>query len=153
MVKIKLNLFESIVGAIFLPNIGLLLTTVFLIISLIVKQEPVIYKGILISYIACISIMFLTIAICFLITQKSAKELILTNDEIEILGRKYRVDQVSTCEYYVCKWYALPIAVIYKQQAAGLITFKFNSGKKIQFKIFYRDYLKLKSKFKSIIER
>ena len=55
MVKIKLNLFESIVGALLLPNIGFLCTTLLLIISLIVKQEPIVYKGILISYIVCLS--------------------------------------------------------------------------------------------------
>lgn len=153
MVKIKLKLFESIVGAILLPNIGLFFTTLLLIISLIVKQEPIVYKEILISYIACISLMGLTITICFLLNQKSTKEFILNNNEIEFLNHRYGIDQISSCEYYVCKWYALPIALIYKQQAAGLITFKFNFGEKIQFKIFYKDYLKLKNKFKNIIEK
>lgn len=152
MVKIKLKLFESIVGAILLPNIGLLCTTLLLIISLIVKQEHIVYKGIIISYIVCISLMILTIAICFLINQKSTKEFILKDSEIEFLNHKYPIEQVISCEYYVCKWYMLPIAIIYKQQVAGLIIFKFNSGEKIQFKLFYKDYLKIKNKFKNIIE-
>ena len=151
MVKIKLKLFESIVGAILLPNIGLFFTTLLLIISLIIKQEPFIYKGILISYIACLSLMVLTIAICFLVNQKSTKEFILNGNEIKFLNRRYSINQMNYCEYYACKWYALPIAIIYKQQVAGLITFKFNSGEKIQFKIFYKDYIKLKNKFKNII--
>lgn len=153
MVKIKLKLFESIVGAILLPNIGFCFTTIFLIISLIVKQDPIIYKGILISYIIFVSLMFITIVICFLVNKKSTKEFILNNNEIEFLNHKYGINQVSSCEYYVCKWYTLPIAIIYKHQAAGLITFKFNSGEKIQFKIFYKDYLKLKNKFQNIIEK
>ncbi len=151
MVKIKLKLFESVVGAILLPNIGLLFTTLLLIISLIVKQEPIVYKGILISYIVCLSLMIFTLVICFLVNKKSIKEFVLKDSEIEFLNHKYQIDQVSSCEYYICKWYALPIALIYKQQAAGLIIFKFNSGEKIQFKIFYKDYLKLKNKFKNII--
>ncbi len=151
MIKIKLNLFESIVGAILFPNIGIFFTTIFLIISLIVKQDPVIYKGILISYIIFFTLMILSIIICLLINKKSRKEFILNNNEIKFLDQKYETNQVSSCEYFVCKWYALPIAVIYKQQAAGLITFKFNSGKKIQFKILYKYYLKLKDKFKNII--
>ena len=151
MVKIKLNLFESIIGAILLPNIGLCITTILLIISLIVKQEPNVYKGILISYIACLSLMVLTITICFFVNKKSTKEFVLINDEIEFLNHRYSINQISFCEYYMCKWYALPIALFYKQQAAGLITFKFNSGEKIQFKIFYKDYLKLKNKIQSII--
>ena len=151
MVKIKLKLFESIVGAILLPNIGLCFTTILLIISLLNKQEPIIYKRILISYIICLSLMILSLVICFLANKKSRKEFIINNNEIEFLNHRYEIDEVSSCEYYVCKWYALPIALIYKQQAAGLITFKFNSGEEIQFKIFYKYYLKLKNIFKNII--
>lgn len=151
MVKIKLKLFESIVGAVLLPNIGLFFTTLLLIISLIVRQELIVYKGILISYIVCLSLMIFTVVICFLVNKKSTKEFILKDNEIEFLNHTYLIDQVSSCEYYECKWYALPIALIYKQQVAGLIIFKFNSGEKIQFKIFYKDYLKLKNKFKNII--
>ena len=153
MLKIKLNLFESIVGAIFLPNIGFLFTTVFLIISLTFEQDPIVYKGIIISYITCLSLMILTIIICVLVNKRSTKEFILYNDEFEFLNHKYSINQISSCEYYVCKWYALPIAFIYKEQAAGLITFKLNTGEKIQFKIFYKDYLKLKNKIQNIIEK
>ena len=113
MVKIKLKLFESIVGAILLPNIGLFFTTLLLIISLIVKQEPIVYKGILISYIVCLSLMIFTLVICFLVNKKSIKEFVLKDSEIEFLNHTYLTDQVSSCEYYVCKWYALPIALIY----------------------------------------
>lgn len=151
MVKIKVKLFESIVGAILLPNIGLLFTTILLIISLIVKQELVIYNGILISYIVCLSLMILTLVSSFVVNKKSTKEFILNNNEIEYLHNKYLTDQVTYCEYYACKWYALPIALIYKQQVAGLIIFNFNSGEKIQFKILYKDYLKLKGKIAGII--
>ena len=143
MVKIKLKLFESIVGSILLPNIGFAFTTILLIISLMVKQKPIIYKGILISYIIWLSLMIFSIVICFLVNKKDKKEFILNNNEIEFLNRKYSMDYLNSCEYYKCKWYTLPIALIYKQQAAGLITFKFNSGEKIQFKIFYKDYIKL----------
>ncbi len=150
MVKIKLKLFESIVGAILFPNIGIFVTTVLLIISLVVKQDLIINKGILISYITCFSLMIFTIIICLVSNNKSTKYFVLNDNEIEFLNHRYKTDQVSYCEYYVCKWYALPVALIYKQQAAGLITFKFNSGEKIQFKILYKDYLKLKNKIQNI---
>ena len=61
------------------------------------------------------------------------------NDEIKVLNRKYSINQISYCEYYVCKWYMLPVAIIYKQQVAGLIIFKLDSGEKIQFKIFKKE--------------
>ena len=151
MIKIKLKLFESIIGSLILPNIGFSFTTILLTISLIVRQEPIVYKGILFSYIVCLFLMIFGIVICFLINKNSTKEFILNNDEIKFLNRKYSINQVSYCEYYVCKWYALPVAIIYKQQAAGLIIFKLDSGEKIQFKILYKDYLKLKNKIQNII--
>lgn len=153
MVKIKLKLFESIIGAILLPNIGFSCTTVLLIISLIVKQAPIVYNGILISYIACLSLMIISLIICVLVNKKSTKEFILNNDEIEFLNNKYSINQIISCDYYVCKWYALPIALIYKQQAAGLIIFNLSCGKSIQFKLFYKDYLKLKNKIHNIVEK
>ncbi len=82
-----------------MPNIGLLFTTLLLIISLIVEQEPIVYKRILISYIVCLSLMVLTIAICFLTNHKSTKEFILNDSEIEFLNHKYQIEQVSSCEY------------------------------------------------------
>lgn len=151
MVKIKLNLFESIVSVILLPNIVIFFTTILLIISLIVKQEPIIYKCLFFSYIICFSLMILMIAICLLVNNQNKNYFILKGNEIEFLDQKYEVNQVKSCEYYACKWYLLPLVPIYKQQAAGLITFKFNSGEKIQFKILYGDYLKLKNIFKNII--
>lgn len=151
MVKIKLNLFESVVGAILFPNIGFAFATLFLTISLIVKQEPIVYKIIAAVYIACALLMLISLLICLLLNRKSTKELIISNEDISFLGRKYLIDQISSCEYYVSKWYSLPIAFIYKQQAAGLFIIKFNSGEKIQFKIFYKEYLKLKDKLRGIV--
>lgn len=92
MVKIKLKLFESIVGGIFLSNIVLFCTTLLFILSLIVKQEPIVYKGILISYIICISLMIFTLVICFLVNKKSTKEFVLKDNEIEFLNHKYLID-------------------------------------------------------------
>ena len=140
MVKIKMSLFESIVCAIILPNVGFILTTILLIISLIIKQDLIVYKGIIISYI-----------ICFLVNEKSKKEFILCNGEITVFNHTYAITQISSCEYYVCKWYALPIVFIYKQQVGGLIVFRFNNGKVIQFKILYKDYLKIKNEIHNIV--
>ncbi len=153
MIKIKLNLFESIVGAILFPNIGFLLTTIILIISLFIKQKAIVYKGIIISYIICLSLLILSLILCYVINHKSKKELILNNDEFIFLNNKYSITKIFYAEYNVCKWYALPIVPIYKQQAGGLVTFKLDSGEKIQFKVLYKDYLKIKNIIQNIIEK
>ena len=153
MIRIKLNLFESIVVATILPNGGFILTTIALIISLIVKQDRVVYKGIMISYIVCSVLLMFSVFICILVNSKSKKEFILYEDKFKFLDREYSIDQIRFCEYYVCKWYFVPIAFIYKQQVGGLICIKLNTGEKIHFKIFYKDYLRLKNKIHNIIEK
>ena len=153
MVRIKLDFFESVVGTLMLPNIGFVFTTMSLIISLIVEQDPIVYKGIAISYMICLILSIFMVSVCFLVNVRSKKEFIIYDDKFEFLQSKYLIEQISYCEYYVCKWYAIPIAFVYKQQAAGLIDIKLNTGEKIQFKIFYRDYLKLKKYIQNIVEK
>ncbi|MBE5731014.1 MAG: hypothetical protein E7350_03605 [Clostridiales bacterium] len=153
MIKIKLHLFESIMCAIFLPNAGFVFTTILFIISLIVEQDPMVYIGLMISYIVCLSLMILLLIICYLVNRKSKKEFILycNNGEFEYKHHKYEVSQIEYCEYYSCKWYAIPIAFIYKQQVAGMLGIKVNTGERIYLRIFYKDYLKLKNYIQNIV--
>ncbi|MBQ7352385.1 MAG: hypothetical protein IJW54_00085 [Clostridia bacterium] len=153
MIRIKLNLFEGIVACTIFPNIGLFVTTLFLIISLIVKQEQIVYKGILISYISCLSLLLLSIILTFIASKIKRNELVLFDNTFEFKKNRYHLKQIIFCEYYVCKWYAVPVSFIYKQQVAGLIDIKLNTGERIKFKIFYRDYQKLKNKLQNIIEK
>ena len=153
MLRIKLNFFESVVATLMLPNSGFIITTIVLIVSLIVKQKPIVYKGIVIAYIVCLIFAIFTLSICFIVNIKSKREFIIYNNKFQFLQHEYLIEQIHSCEYYVCKWYAIPIAFIYKEQAAGLIDIRLNSGKKIQFKIFYKDYLKLKTHIKNIVEK
>lgn len=153
MVKIKLNLFESIIVAITLPNAGFVLNTFVLLISLVVKQEQIVYNGITIAYIAYLILMVVMVVSCFLINVKSKKEFFLNCDRFVFLHREYSIEQIVSCEYYVCKWYAIPIAFVYKQQAGGLFVIKMETGEKIMFKIFFKDYLKLKNYIKNITEK
>ena len=153
MLRIKLNWFESIVVAIILPNIVFLFTTIILILSLIVEQKTIVYTGILISYVSCLVLLILSILIVFLFNKNSKKEFILYDDKFRFLQHEYWLNQISLCEYYVCRWYAIPIAFVYKQQVAGLLYIKLNTGEKIQFKIFFKDYLRLKKIINNIIEK
>lgn len=152
MVKIKLDFFESVVATLMLPNIGFVMATIILIVSLIVKQKATVYKGIAILFLICFVLGVLMVLVCFLISLKSKKEFIIYDDKFEFLQHQYLIEQIISCKYYVCKWYQVPIAFIYKEQAAGLIDIKLISGEKIQFKVFYNDYLKLKKHINNIIE-
>ena len=153
MIKIKTNLFESLAAAFILPTLVFVITTVLLIISLFTAQEQSVYRVILIAYAATFFVLAFSIAACVLISKRNGKEFIVYDGEFEFLNHKYSIGQIRYCEYYVCKWYALPIVFFYKKQAAGLIVFKLDSGKKIQFKILYRDYLKIKNHLPGVIEK
>jgi hypothetical protein len=149
-VKIKLNLFEGIVACTIFPNIGFIFTTLFFFISLIFKQKPIIYKGIAVSYVLCLFILLLSMAICYMVNNKSEKEFVLLNDRFVFLKEQFYTNQITSCTYYVCKWYTVPFAFLYKQQLAGLIEIKLNTGKTLKFKIFYKDYIKLKQRINNI---
>ncbi|MBQ2805389.1 MAG: hypothetical protein IJF10_05855 [Clostridia bacterium] len=153
MIKIKTNLFESILAVILLPNLVLVLTTIFLVISLIVEQETIVYQGIAIVYAVCFLALAVGVGICTMASKNSKKQFVVQNDSFQYLNRTYLLEQIEACEYYVCKWYFIPIAFIYKEQVAGLIIFKLNTGDTIQFRIFYKDYLKLKNTIKNILEK
>jgi len=45
------------------------------------------------------------------------------------------------------------IAFIYKNEVAGLIDIKLNNGKHIYFKVFYKEYQKMKIYIPNIIEQ
>ena len=148
--KIKLNLFEGIVMCTIFPNIGFIFTTLFFLISLIFKQKPIVYKAIAISYVICLLFLLLSMAICYMVNNKSEKEFVLLNDRFVFLKEQFYTSQITSCKYYVCKWYAVPIAFLYKQQLAGLIEIKLNTGKTLKMKIFYKDYIKLKQLINNI---
>lgn len=150
MLKIKTNLFESVVACVFFPSIGVFFTTFLLILSLFFDSNMVFSKSIWISYIACLLLLILSLSICFITNKRSKKELILYEDRFEYMQHSYLMSEICSCKYYVCKWYTIPIAFLYKQQVAGLFEMKLTQNKTIQLKIFYKDYLKLKEKIPNI---
>ena len=152
MVKINLKLFDDLVACTILPSIGLFFTTLFLIVSLIIKQKTIVYIIIAISYLICILLLLLSILLCLIINQNRKKDLILNNRNFVIFNEMYDYDQILWSQYHVCKWYAIPIAYIYKQQVGGLFEMRLKNGKKIKFKVLYCDYRKLKNSINNIIE-
>lgn len=98
--------------------------------------------------------MILSLLLCILINKKSKKEFVVYGDKFEYLNRKFLISQIIYCEYYVCKWYAIPIVMLfYKQQWGGMLHLKLNTGKKIEFRILYSDYKKLIGKIPNIVEK
>lgn len=153
MIKIKPKYFESVLCAILVPNTGLFISIIFTILSLIVKQETIVIRAILISYVAWFSLLFINLFITVLVRAKDKNVLVCTEKEIIYLGSSYKISDIVYCKYYSCKWYLLPIAAfpIYKEQLGGLIVFRFSSGEEVRIKIFYKDYLKFKKVIPDIV--
>lgn len=53
--------------------------------------------------------------------------------------------EIRKCEYFICKWFFIPISMIYKSQQGGLVRIITENNEKIIFKILYKDYKLLKS--------
>lgn len=154
MTKIKLNLCEGIQICTVFPNVGLICTTLFLIFTLISKQDKVVYIGIGISYLVCIALLVISLIICFIVNKNSKKELILNDDTFTIFNRTYNYNQIVSCKYYVCKWYDFVFPIFYFcGREGGLIEIKLQTVGKIRFKVLYRDYLKIKLKIPNIVEK
>lgn len=143
MIKIKTKLFEKIVACTIFPNIGFLLSTIILIISLVKKQDVIVYQSVGISYVVCIALLILSIILCFIITQKSKDEMMIDTEKIVYKNKTYQINQIKSCDYYLCKWYCIPVAFIYKQEQGGLFYIKFITGETIEVRIFYSDYKKI----------
>ena len=153
MLKIKTNLFETVLVCSLLPNLILVFNTFLLTISIFVPQEDIVYKAIILSYICCIGLFLILLLMYLLITKYGKKQIIFFEQDFEYENKKYKLEEIYSCEYYVCKWYAIPFVFLYKQQMAGLLEIRLKSCKKIQFRIFYKDYLKLKKYLHNIVER
>lgn len=147
-----MHLFENIVACTILPNMGIIFTTIILIVSLIVKQQMIVYLCIGVSYLSSFFLLSVSLLIC-VVKNKYSKSVFCMDDTCFIVCNKaYPYHCICSCKYYVCKWYAIPIAFIYKQQRAGLIYLKLQDGTRIQFKLLYKDYLICRSKIAHIKE-
>ena len=150
---IKLNRFEAVAACTFLPTVGLILTTLFSLFSLFVRQSSIVYKAIVISYIACITLLVVSLLICELAIRKSKKEFVLFETEFKYINTMYQISQIESCTYYVCKWYAIPFVYVYKHQLGGLINIRLDDGRRIKFNVLYKDYLKIKKRIGLVKEQ
>lgn len=148
--KIKIDLFEKVTCCTLLPGGGIAIATALLIFSLITKQDPVVYKGIVIIYVGAVLMFGISLSATLLFSKRTKMYMVISEGKIEYSGRTYFIDNITNCVYYVCKWYAIPLFTVYKQQAGGLMTIKFNDGNLIAIKIFYKDYLQIRQYIRDI---
>jgi len=152
MLKIKLNLFESVLGCILFPCGALFLNSIILVISLFVKQKREVYDTIALVYAISILTLIMLLMLCFIFIKKSKNEIIFNEDTFIFQDKTFYLKNISQTKYYVCKWYLLPLAFIAKSEQAGLIQIKMNNNEKIRFKVLYKDYKKIKRFIGSVEE-
>ena len=152
MKRISLSLFESIMCCTLIFNVVFFPTTFFLVISIINPQPFVVYQSLVVAYIACFLFLTCALLVCNVVGKREKHTLILLDKTFTIHGQSYDYDSIRYAEYFVCKWYAIPLAPlpIYKGGCGGLVKIRLNTGRKILFKILYHDYLKLSAKMKIV---
>jgi hypothetical protein len=143
MVKVKLGLFEGVAGCTVLPTVSLIFTMLLSIISIIVPQKSVVYISLLVCFIASFVLFFLSLLICCVIIQRSKNEISVMPCEkiFKIKNKTYPLANIKSCKYYICKWYAIPFFVLYKQGQGGLFDIVLISGKKYSSKFYIKIFL------------
>ena len=106
-------------------------------------------NGIILVYICSICLIIINFILCLSFSQKTKKYAIFYEEYILINETKkvYKYKDIVKCNYYICKWYMIPFWYIYKMQNGGLFEIITTSNEKIEFKILYKDFKKIKEKF------
>lgn len=152
MIKIKLNLFAGVACCFSLLSAGFIFATLLLIVAIIGQDEYGLLT-VLKIYAVCISL-FVVLLLLFLTCIHNTKKCLIVTDKIfKVNGFTYDLNSIIYCEYYVCKWYAMPILYFYKQEMGGSFNIKMSNGEEFHFYIMYHDFLKIKRYIKNISEK
>lgn len=151
-VKVKFNLIEYYYCCILFPIAGIIFATFLLVWELFTDIELKFINSLIIVYICCICLVIINFIICLCVFKNTKKYAIFYEDYFLIneTSELYNYKDIAKCNYYICKWYMIPFLYIYKMQAGGLFEIITTSNKKIEFKILYKDFKKIKGKFNNI---
>lgn len=151
-IKIKINLIEYYYCCLIFPIGGVVFATFLLIFSLFGEVDLKFINGLIIFYICCISLAIVNFLICFIVSRYTKKYVVFYENYFFINETKetYKYKDIVKCKYYICKWYFIPFYYFYKMQAGGLFEIVTASNEKIEFKILYKDFKKIRNIFKKI---
>ena len=147
MTRIKINVIESVATCTVFPFGGYFFTTALVVISCLYEKRFHIDRPFAIAYLASTLLLIVSLAICYIIIYtRHNNEIILFDDYFVIGDQSYYYSNIVSAKYVVCKWYMIPFMYFYKQGIGGLITLKTDRGRRIKFRVFYKDYKKIKNK-------
>ena len=151
-VKVKFNLIEYYYSCILFPIAGIIFATIMLIWELFTDIDLVFINSLIVVYICSICLAIINFIICLSVSKNTKKYAIFYKEYFFINETKesYNYRDIVKCNYYICKWYMIPFLYIYKMQAGGLFEIITTSNEKIEFKILYKDFKKIKEKFNNI---
>lgn len=146
MIKIKCGMFEFLVVACFYFELIMFFEIPFMILT--IKYDVIHY--LFLSLIVCLGLvlfLFVIFIICMIYNRRKRKTIIIDNEIniFKIYNEEFKISDINTVKYYKCKWYFIPIGLVYKHPVAGLMVIVTNDAKEFSEHIFYKDYIKLKN--------
>ncbi len=146
MKKIKLYLFESLIVAV-LPFSLILLFAMFFLLLFVCTGAG--FNIALKLFFVAMAVLGMGVTMCFIVAHYSRFCLHLKEELFEIQNRNkktsYKYEDVESAEYFVIKWYMLPLFFLYKSGRGGQLHFKFKNGQRIVISVLYNDYIRIKS--------
>ena len=148
MIKIRTALFEKVFVASIIPTALVIFFIPIYLISIISSSSR--NQVFLIIIFSSFLLLLINIIICLFFEIKS-KNYIIIDDDSMIIYTKNNCEQlpysiIKEAKYYKCVWFLIPFCFVYKNQNGGIIEILLDNGKKHVFKIFYKDYKKIKNK-------
>lgn len=146
MKKIKLYLFESLIVAVLPFSLFLLFAMFFLLLFVCTGAG---FNIALKLFFVSMAVLGMGVTMCFIVAHYSRFCLYLKEERFEIQNRNkktsYKYEDVESAEYFVIKWYMLPLFFLYKSGRGGQLHFKFKNGQRIVISVLYNDYIRIKS--------
>ena len=143
MIKIRDFLFELICTLVFLINLSMLYEIFIIVLTIIYLDSINILIISTIIFVAIVAVLIIIVLISIAVTRNSKKNILILDNMLIYNGIKYDCNKLSFI-YHSCKWYYIPIAIIYKSQQGGLIEVFSGSERILMTKIFYKEYLILR---------
>lgn len=151
--RISLDLCDRLETSCIIPRLLFYVITLFTICKFAVNLSIGIIV-IALLYVADLLILLLCFLFSYLISQKSKNTITLHGEyfdfEQNCESKTYQYREIVHCEYYVGKWYAIPVPEL-KNGKIHMLQIRTKNGDALKCFVVYSDYLKIKNKIKDYV--
>lgn len=151
--RISLDLCDRLETSCIIPRLLFYVITFFTICKFAVNL-PIGVAVIVLLYAADLLILLFCFLFSYLMSQKSKNAITLYDDHFDFdqdcETKTYQYGEIVHCEYYVGKWYAIPVPEL-KNGKIHMLQIRTKNGDALKCFVVYSDYLKIKNKIKNYV--